>query len=81
MRSKEIQKSLEKSTEKYFKESSNYRLPKTKNDIESTAALIFSLCQYRQESISQPAIQCHQSQHNQDKPITQLDSKPNNLRI
>lgn len=47
MRSKEIQKSLEKSTEKYFKESSNYRLPKTKNDIESKAALIFSLCQYR----------------------------------
>ena len=35
MRSKEIERSLEKSTEKYFKQEPNYRILKTNNDIES----------------------------------------------
>lgn len=35
MRSKEIRNSLEKSTEKYFKQDRTYRTPKTNNDIES----------------------------------------------
>lgn len=39
MRSKEIERSLEKSTEKYFKDS-NYRAPKSNNDIESNNYLI-----------------------------------------